>query len=137
MTNALLAKAPSNTCVLVTAGARLIDSRTVVELLERGYRVVVAGDSSNSSREVVRRVGETAHVAHYSKSRPIRAAPLSSIARKPRWGAPDELLAWPRWMILHPCLSRSPPPRGCCHRRGQAAGGRPIKICQAHGATAG
>ncbi len=58
MPNALLAKVPSDTCVLVTGGAGFIGSHTCVELLERSYQVVVVDDLSNSSREAVRRVGE-------------------------------------------------------------------------------
>jgi len=63
MANALLAKDPADTCVLVTGGAGFIGSHTVVELLKRGYRVVVVDNLSNSSREAVRRVGEIASVA--------------------------------------------------------------------------
>ena len=63
MANATLAKNPSDTCVLVTGGAGFIGSHTVVELLERGYAVVIVDDLSNSSREAVRRVGEIAGVA--------------------------------------------------------------------------
>lgn len=63
MANALLAKDPAETCVLVTGGAGFIGSHTVVELLERNYQVVIVDDLSNSSREAVRRVGEIAGVA--------------------------------------------------------------------------
>lgn len=62
MANALLAKNPADTCVLVTGGAGFIGSHTVVELLERGYRVVVVDDLSNANREAVRRVGAIAGV---------------------------------------------------------------------------
>ena len=55
MANALLAKDPADTCVLVTGGAGFIGSHTVVELLERGYAVVIVDDLSNSSREAVRK----------------------------------------------------------------------------------
>lgn len=58
MANALLAKDPEQTCVLVTGGAGFIGSHTVVELLARGYAVVIVDDLSNSSREAVRRVGK-------------------------------------------------------------------------------
>ena len=63
MANALLAKDPAETCVLVTGGAGFIGSHTVVELLERNYQVVIVDDLSNSSREAVRRVGEITGVA--------------------------------------------------------------------------
>ncbi len=62
MANASLAKDPAATCVLVTGGAGFIGSHTAVELLERGYQVVIVDDLSNSSREAVRRVGEIAGV---------------------------------------------------------------------------
>lgn len=44
MANALLAKDPSETCVLVTGGAGFIGSHTVVELLERGYQAVIVDE---------------------------------------------------------------------------------------------
>lgn len=46
MANALLAKDPAETCVLVTGGAGFIGSHTVVELLERNYQVVIVDDLS-------------------------------------------------------------------------------------------
>lgn len=63
MANALLAKDPADTCVLVTGGAGFIGSHTVVELLEQGYSVVIVDDLSNSSHEAVRRVGEITGIA--------------------------------------------------------------------------
>ena len=57
MANKSLAKAPQQTTILVTGGAGFIGSHTVVELLAKGYRVVIVDDLSNSSREAVRRVG--------------------------------------------------------------------------------
>ena len=56
MANKNLAKAPEETCVLVTGGAGFIGSHTCVELLNAGYRVVVVDDLSNSSEEALRRV---------------------------------------------------------------------------------
>ena len=56
MANRSLAKGPSDTCVLVTGGAGFIGSHTCVELLNRGYRVVVLDDLSNSSEVALDRV---------------------------------------------------------------------------------
>ncbi len=56
MSNKNLAKAPESTCVLVTGGAGFIGSHTCVELIERGYSVVVVDDLSNSSRKAIDRV---------------------------------------------------------------------------------
>ena len=47
---------PADTCVLVTGGAGFIGSHTTVELLERGYRVVVVDDLSNSSPVAIERI---------------------------------------------------------------------------------
>ncbi|MDE7390492.1 MAG: UDP-glucose 4-epimerase GalE [Lachnospiraceae bacterium] len=44
--------------VLLTGGAGYIGSHTCVELLERGYEVVIADDFSNSNIEVVNRIKE-------------------------------------------------------------------------------
>lgn len=56
MANRSLAKAARECCILVTGGAGYIGSHTVVELLERGYRVVVVDDLSNSSSVALDRV---------------------------------------------------------------------------------
>ena len=56
MSNKSLAKAPESTCVLVTGGAGFIGSHTCVELIERGYSVVVVDDLSNSSAKAIDRV---------------------------------------------------------------------------------
>ena len=56
MSNKSLAKPHKETCILVTGGAGFIGSHTCVELLERGYRVVVVDDLSNSSETAIERV---------------------------------------------------------------------------------
>ncbi|MCR8907852.1 UDP-glucose 4-epimerase GalE [Thermophilibacter sp. ET337] len=48
--------APQDTRVLVTGGAGFIGSHTVVELLTRGYQVVIVDDLSNSSPKVCDRI---------------------------------------------------------------------------------
>ncbi len=48
--------AAQDTCVLVTGGAGFIGSHTVVELLERGYPVVIVDDLSNASATVEDRI---------------------------------------------------------------------------------
>jgi UDP-glucose 4-epimerase len=50
------AKDPKDTCVLVTGGAGFIGSHTVVELLQNGYKTVIADDLSNASEKVVDRI---------------------------------------------------------------------------------
>ena len=51
-------KASNDSCVLVTGGCGFIGSHTVVELLEKGYEVVVIDDLSNSSDAALERVGQ-------------------------------------------------------------------------------
>ena len=52
--------------ILVTGGAGFIGSHTCLELLHRGYEVVVADDYSNSSPHALDRVQKLA-------GRPLRA----------------------------------------------------------------
>ena len=75
MSNKSLAKPHKETCILVTGGAGFIGSHTCVELLERGYRVVVVDDLSNSS--------ETAHRAgaRHHRHRRARAARSPDVLR--------------------------------------------------------
>ena len=56
MANASLAKSPAETTILVTGGAGFIGSHTCVELLLKGYRVVVVDNLSNSSAKALDRV---------------------------------------------------------------------------------
>ena len=63
MPNKSLAKAPDETCILVTGGAGFIGSHTCVELLAAGYRVVVVDDLSNSSVVALDRVRRIAGLA--------------------------------------------------------------------------
>lgn len=58
MTNKSLATTPDQQTILVTGGAGFIGSHTCVELLDRGYNVVVVDDLSNSSEEAIRRIGQ-------------------------------------------------------------------------------
>ncbi len=51
---------PARTSVLVTGGAGFIGSHTCVDLLQRGYDVVVVDDYSNSSRAALERVEKVA-----------------------------------------------------------------------------
>ncbi|MEG0417967.1 MAG: UDP-glucose 4-epimerase GalE [Gordonibacter sp.] len=62
MANKGLAKNSSDLCVLVTGGAGFIGSHTCIELLGRGYRVVVVDDLSNSSVTALDRVRQIAGV---------------------------------------------------------------------------
>lgn len=56
MANKSLARTPQETCILVTGGAGFIGTHTCVELLNRGYRVIVVDDLSNSSTAALDRV---------------------------------------------------------------------------------
>ncbi len=58
MANKSLSKPSDQITVLVTGGAGFIGSHTCVELLERGYRVVVVDDLSNSSEIAIDRIRE-------------------------------------------------------------------------------
>lgn len=58
MANKTLATNPSDQTILVTGGAGFIGSHTCVELLEKGYKVVVVDDLSNSSEVAIDRIGE-------------------------------------------------------------------------------
>lgn len=58
MANKSLATTPDQQTILVTGGAGFIGSHTCVELLDKGYDVVVVDDLSNSSEEAIRRIGQ-------------------------------------------------------------------------------
>ena len=58
MANKSLATDPQQQTILVTGGAGFIGSHTCVELLEKGYNVVVVDDLSNSSEIAIDRIGE-------------------------------------------------------------------------------
>ncbi|APC97231.1 UDP-glucose 4-epimerase GalE [Francisella frigiditurris] len=47
--------------ILVTGGAGFIGSHTVVELLERNYKVIVVDDFSNSKESVIERIKQITH----------------------------------------------------------------------------
>ncbi|MEI3231625.1 MAG: NAD-dependent epimerase/dehydratase family protein [Gordonibacter pamelaeae] len=83
MANRSLAKGPSDTCVLVTGGAGFIGSHTCVELLNRGYRVVVVDDLSNSSEVALDRVRRH----HRRRRRPARV--LRGQRARPRGARPQ------------------------------------------------
>ncbi len=63
MANKGLGKPASDTCVLVTGGAGFIGTHTVLELLDRGYNVVVVDNLYNSKPEAIRRVRKIAGLA--------------------------------------------------------------------------
>lgn len=67
MTNASLAKPADDLTILVTGGAGFIGSHTCVELLERGYRVIVVDDLSNSCEESLARVRRIVGLAEDDK----------------------------------------------------------------------
>ena len=56
MSNKSLAKAPKDLCILVTGGAGFIGSHTCVELLNKGYSIVVVDDLSNSNELAIERI---------------------------------------------------------------------------------
>ena len=63
MANRLLGKQAQDTTVLVTGGAGFIGSHTVVELLQRGYNVVVLDDLSNAFPVVFDRIRQITGLA--------------------------------------------------------------------------
>ena len=63
MANRLLGKQAQDTTVLVTGGAGFIGSHTVVELLQRGYNVVVLDDLSNANPVVFDRIRQITGLA--------------------------------------------------------------------------
>lgn len=62
MSNATLSKAPDDLTILVTGGAGFIGSHTAVELLERGYNVVIVDNFSNSSPKAIERIRQIANL---------------------------------------------------------------------------
>ncbi len=63
MSNKSLARDHASTCILATGGAGFIGSHTCVELLDRGYRVVIVDNLSNSSSVALDRLRTIAHLA--------------------------------------------------------------------------
>jgi UDP-glucose 4-epimerase len=65
--------------ILVTGGAGYIGSHTCVELLKRGYQVVVVDNLMNSEKEVIDRVRQIVEIDIKSMPKPQKTGSIEFI----------------------------------------------------------